>query len=101
MLDNIKKELKEDLWKIIDNKDVEERTLEQFIVLIFYLLLEKENFTMTDVLKFSKYLKNKYEEILNESKNMAIMGEPIKAIKNIDKQFIEKIKPIIEKIIKK
>jgi hypothetical protein len=62
------------------------------------MLLERENFSMKEVYDFSECLKEKYYDVLNESKDMAIMGEPIKALKNIDKKFIEKIKPIIEKL---
>jgi len=100
MLGNFKNTLKEDLWKIINNNDVNERDIKDFMFFMFYMFLEKQNFSMETVYEISKDLKNKYYEVLNESKNLAIMGEPIKALKNIDKKFIEKIKPIIEKVIK-
>lgn len=100
MLIKFKKTLKEDLWKIIeDNKEVSERNIDDFIFFIFYMFLEKENFTMEEVYEISKNLKNEYYKVLNESKDMAVMGEPIKALKNIDKKFVEKIKPILEKVI--
>lgn len=98
MFKNIKKSLKKDLWDIIDNKEVTERDIDKFIFFIFYLFLEKQEFLMQDVVDISEELKEKYEEILNESKSMALEGEPIKALKNIDENFCDKIKPIIEKI---
>ena len=98
MLENLRQALKEDLWKIIDNKEETNRNEKDFILFIFYMFLEKQEFRMEEVMKASRELKTKYEQVLEESKEMAIMGEPIKALKNIDKEFIQKLKPIIEKI---
>jgi len=98
MLSNIKKALKEDLWEIIDENEIDERDINQFMFFIFYMLLEREKFSMKEVYEVSQSLKNQYYNVLNESKEMAIIGEPIKALKNIDEKFIEKIKPIIEKL---
>ena len=98
MLENFRKALKDDLWKIINDDEVKERDINDFIFFVFYIFLEKKSFKLKDVFENAKFLKNEYEEILVESKDMAVMGDPIKAIKNIDKKFIEKIKPIMEVI---
>lgn len=98
MLESIRKSLKDDLWKIIDNEELQEKDLNNFLYFVFYLFLEHSQFAMNDVVEISKDLKEKYYEILNESKDLAISGDPIKAIKNIDEKFVEKIKPIIENL---
>lgn len=101
MLENFRKSLKEDLWKIIDKDDEnEEKDVNEFMFFIFYMFLEKNSFSMEKVHEISKCLKKQYYDVLNESKEIALMGEPIKALKNIDEKFIEKIKPIIKKVIK-
>ena len=99
MLENIRKALKEDLWNIIDEKEVKDREINDFLIFMFHMFLEKQNFSMGEVYKASNCIKNKYIEVLEESRNMAILGEPIKALKNIDKQFIEKIEPIMRKLL--
>jgi len=94
----LKESLEEDLWKIINNEDVEEKDENLFIAFIFYLFLKKEMFTMADVMKLAKQLKKEYNKILKEAEEVALQGEPLKALKLLKKDFVDNIKPIINKI---
>jgi len=100
MLGSFKKKLKQDFWNIIDKNEEGKRDLNDFVLFIFYMLLEKQKFSMEDVLKASSLIKGMYYEILDESKQIALRGDLIKALKNIDEEFCNKIKPIIEKCLK-
>lgn len=97
MIGNIRKALHEDLWNIIDDKEGEEKPNDVFLALLFYLFLEKQQFKMIDVVELSKQLKKKYYEVLEDSKKLLLIGNPIKAMKRIDEKFPELVNMIVER----
>lgn len=83
-INNIKKALKEDLWKIIEENITPIRDDTSFLEAIFYIFLEKQEFTMKEVQDLARKFKERYYKILENSKNIALTGDILKAMKEID-----------------
>lgn len=100
MISKLRQSLKEDLWKIINRKETEEKDLEFFIRIIFYLLLETNSFTLEEVIKLSNKMKEAYENSLEEAKENLILdyGEILKLLNTTIEGFKNKIEPIINEI---
>ena len=98
MTSKLKKELKEDFWKIINREEIQEKDENLFISFIFYMFLRKNSFTMDDVINLGKKLKQEYENALDEAEKIAVQEGPLKGIVKIYEEFKQRIIPIIREI---
>ncbi len=100
MIDNLRKSLRNDIWKVINGEEIKEHTLNDFMELIFWLLLECNSFMPKDVLDLAKKLKKSYYKIINDTDDLIRkdFGQILNILKDVDKKFVNEIDPIIEKI---
>ena len=100
MINNLKKSLKNDIWERIDGNKPQERSKDEFIKLVFYLMLENNSFLMDDVFNISNEIKDLYEEVLENSEQRLIdaNGNMLNILKEINDDFDNKIKVIIRRI---
>lgn len=96
----LRKELKNDVWKIIDGVKVPEERENKFRILVLQLLLESQGFNLGEAFNIADNLEERYNKIidnfddyLNDSN-----GNLLDVLKHIDKDFDNKIKPLLEKI---
>lgn len=100
MINNLKKSLKDDIWDKIDGKTPQEREDIDFVKLVFYLMMENNSFLINDVLNISNEIKNLYKQTLETSEQRLLdaNGKILSILKEIDGEFDDKIKKIIEKL---
>ena len=96
----LRKELKNDVWKIIDGVKVPEERINKFRILVLQLLLESQGFNLGEAFDIADNLEERYnkiidnfDEYLNDSN-----GDLLVVLKHVDKDFDNKIKPLLEKI---
>lgn len=94
----LRKQLRIDIWNLIENIEIREKTMSDFIFLVFQIFLESSGFTMKEVLDYASKMKNIYDEILQESTQLAMKGEPIKALDHAKHKSYDELTKIIENI---
>lgn len=95
---NLKRSLKEDIWRIIEKKDPQEKN---WFLISLYLMLNQQKIKLKDVKKLSEKLKNAYDDVLHNTEEYIVenYGEVLHILNNAGKDYNNKIKPIIEEII--
>ena len=96
----LRKELKNDVWKIIDGEKVPEDRVNKFRLLVLQLLLQSQGFNLGEAFHIADELDGRYNEILdNFDKYLnSANGDLLSVLKHIDKDFDDKLKPLLEKI---
>lgn len=94
---DLKKKIKDDVWNIIENKEVERLTREDWINIVFHLLLEGDNFMVENCVQLADDLKELYDDLIDSVEDRILNGngELLQVLKNIDKYYDDKIKPIL------
>jgi len=102
MNNNLKKKLKNDIWNIIQNKDIENGKIEPFLNFVFYLFLEKDKFKVKDLMSIAEKLKKNYNKILQKTDEFYKKegGDIIKMIEDASKEFNDNILKTIDKVNK-
>lgn len=100
MIENLKKELQKDFWKIINGEEIEEKKDDIFLNYIFYLFLEKKSFLMDEVFKEAKILKRKYYKLMNNFDTLLEenYGQIIDVLKSVNEKYDSEMTPIMNKI---
>lgn len=96
----LRKELKNDVWKLIDGVKVPKERVNKFRLLVLQLLLQSQGFNLGKAFDIADDLEKRYnkiidnfDEYLNNSN-----GELLDVLKNVDKNYDNKIEPLLEKI---
>lgn len=96
----LRKELKNDVWKIIDGAKLPEEKVNKFRLLVLQLLLQSQGFNLGKAFDIADNLEERYnkiiydfDEYLNDSN-----GDLLDVLKHIDKDYDNKIKPLLDKI---
>ena len=96
----LRKELKNDIWQLIDGEKLPEERVNKFRLLVLQLLLQSQGFNLGDAFNIADNLEERYnkiidnfDEYLNDSN-----GDLINVLKNINKDYDNKILPLLEKI---
>jgi len=99
---NIKKKIHNDVWKIIENEDVEKPSLNDWINVVFHLLLESDKFLVENAIELAENLKESYDKLIDsvEERILDGNGEVLQVLKNIDKYYQDKIHPLLNRIKK-
>ncbi len=96
----LRKELKNDVWKIIDGKKVPEERQNKFRLVVLQLLLQSQGFNLGEAFDIADNLEKRYNKIIdnfdeyfNDSN-----GDLLDVLKNVDKDYDNKIEPLLKKI---
>jgi len=100
MIEDLRKKLKEDVWKLINNEQVEAKNESFFIIVVLSILLEKDTFSLEQVMCLVEKLKNVYNNALAKTNKLIIedYGEIISIIKEVFSSFDKDAGCIINKI---
>lgn len=100
MIEDLRKKLKEDVWKLINNENVEDKDENSFIIIVLSILLEKQSFSLEEAMCIVKKLKKAYDNALKHTDKLILedYGEIISIIKEVFKSFDEEIRYIVDKI---
>ena len=100
MLEDLRKSLKDDLWNVIDGKDVREKTENDFLKLVFSTMIKNNKIIMDEARNISYDIKNLYNYTLENSEKMILdaNGKVLEVLKRIYEGFDEELKPIERKI---
>lgn len=96
----LRKELKEDVWKIIDGEIVPKERENKFKLLVLQLLLQSQGFNLGEAFHIADELEYKYNEIIDNFNDYLIdsNGDLLEVLKQINKDFDDKLKPLLQKI---
>jgi len=96
----LKKELKDDVWKIIDGKKLPEVRVNKFRLLVLQLLLQSQGFNLGEAFKMADELEERYNKIIDNFDDYLSQsnGDLLEVLKNINKDYDDKIDPLIEKV---
>ena len=96
----LRKELKNDVWKIIDGVKVPEERENKFRILVLQLLLESQGFNLGEAFNIADNLEEKYNKIIDNFDEYLddSNGDLLDVLKHVDKDYDNKIKPLLEKI---
>jgi len=100
MIEDLRKNLKEDVWKLINNEQIEAKNESFFIIAVLSILLEKDTFSLEQVMCLVEKLKNIYNNALDKTNKLIIedYGEIIGIIKEVFSGFDKDAGCIINKI---
>jgi len=100
MIEDLRKSLKEDVWKLINNEEIEDKKDIFFIIVVFSILLEKQSFSLEEVMCLVKKLKKAYDNALRQTDRLILSdyGEIINIIKEVFKDFDKEAEHIVDKI---
>jgi len=96
----LRKELKNDIWQLIDGKKLPEVRVNKFRLLVLQLLLQSQGFNLGEAFNIANDLEEKYNKIIDSFDECLkdSNGDLLSVLKHIDKDFDDKIKPLLEKI---
>lgn len=96
----LRKELKNDIWKIIDGEKVPKERVNKFRLLVLQLLLQSQGFNLGEAFGVADKLEERYNKIIGDFNEYLddSNGDLLSVLKHIDKDFDDKIKPLLEKI---
>lgn len=97
---NLKKKIHDDVWDIIEKKDVDKPSDQDWLNIAFQLLLESDKFVVQSVVELAKNIKEEYENLVDsvEERIADGNGEVLQVLKNIDKAYNHKIEPLLKRI---
>jgi len=100
MIEDLRKSLKEDVWKLINNEETENKNDTFFIIAVFSILLERQSFSLEEAMCLVKKLKNAYNNALKRTNRLIIedYGEIINILKEVFKNFDIETKHIINRV---
>ncbi len=98
----LRKELKNDIWKIIDGEEIPKQRQNKFKILVLQLLLQSQGFNLGEAFNIAEELEEKYNNIIDNFDEYLTNsnGDLLNVLKNIDKEFDNKIEPLLNKIKK-
>lgn len=96
----LRKELKNDVWKLIDGEKVPEVRENKFRLLVLQLLLQSQGFNLGQAFDVADELEERYNKILDNFDEYlgSANGDLLSVLKHIDKDFDDLLKPLLEKI---
>lgn len=96
----LRKELKNDVWKVIDGEKIPEERENKFRLLVLQLLLESQGFNLGEAFDIANNLEKKYNKIIDDFDEYLnnSNGDLLDVLKHVDKDYDNKIKPLLEKI---
>lgn len=96
----LRKELKNDVWKVIDGNKVPEERENKFRLLVLQLLLQSQGFNLGEAFHVADKLEARYNKIIDDFDGYIndANGDLLNVLKNVDKDFDDKILPLLEKI---
>lgn len=96
----LRKELKNDIWQIIEGVKVPKEKQNKFRFLVLQLLLQSQGFNLGEAFDIAEDLEKKYNKIIEDFDEYLddSNGDLLDVLKHIDKDFDNKIKPLLEKI---
>jgi hypothetical protein len=99
---NLKKKIKDDVWKIIDGNKADKPNDKDWVNMTFQLLLESDNFLIENIYDLANDLKEEYESLVDSVEERIINGngEVLQVLKNINKAYDDKILPLLNRIKK-
>jgi len=96
----LRRELKNDVWKLIDGEKIPKERENKFRLLVLQLLLQSQGFNLGEAFNIADDLEERYnkivdnfDEYLNNSN-----GDLLDVLKSINKDYDNKIEPLLEKI---
>jgi hypothetical protein len=97
---NLKKKIHDDVWNIIEKKEVDKPSDKDWVNIAFQLLLESDKFLIQNVLDLAKNIQEEYENLVNSVEDRIVNGngEVLQVLKNIDLYYKDKIDPILKRI---
>ena len=98
----LRKELKNDIWKVIDGEKVPKEKKNKFRLLVLQLLLESKGFNLGNAFQIADELEKEYNKIVDDFDNclMDSNGDLINVLKNINDKYDNKIKSLLHKVEK-
>jgi len=83
MIEDLRKKLKDDVWKLINNEQIEVKDENFFIIAVLSVLLEKQSFSMEEVMCLVKKLRRVYNNALEHTNRLILedYGEIINILK--------------------
>ena len=96
----LRKELKQDIWKIIDGDEIPAKRKNKFRFLVLQLLLESQGFNLGEAYQMADELETRYNKIVDDFDNYLLdsNGDLLDILKNVDKDYDDKIKPLLKKL---
>lgn len=96
----LRKELKNDVWRVIDGGKVPEERENKFRLLVLQLLLQSQGFNLGKAFNIADKLEERYNKIIDDFNEYLddSNGDLLDVLKHVDKDFDDKIKPLLEKI---
>ncbi len=96
----LKQELKNDIWKIIDGMPTPKIKVNKFRILVLQLLLQSKGFNVGNAFSIADSLEEEYNKIIDdfevylEDSN----GDLLTVLKNVDKDYNNKIEPLLKRL---
>ena len=96
----LRKELKNDVWKLIDGEKLPEVRINKFRLLVLQLLLQSQGFNLGEAFNIADDLEGRYNKIVDNFDEYlnGSNGDLLDVLKNVNKDYDNKIKPLLEKI---
>lgn len=99
---NLRKELKEDIWKIIEGKPITQKNILKFLNPIFSVFLDRNEVKMGKIINIAEKIKKAYQNSLEKVNDYILEenGEVLKVIKDVFQNFDSKLENITSEIEK-
>lgn len=97
MIQSLQKALENDVWRLVDGKEV---TKKDFFGFVLSLLLQKDNINLKEALKVAQELHEAYDTSLKRIHDYIVedYGDIIEVLKDVKKDFQTELLPIVEKV---
>jgi hypothetical protein len=97
MIQSLQKALENDVWRLVDGKEV---TKKDFFGFVISLLLQKEDINLKEALHVAQELNDAYDTTLKRIQKYIVddYGDIIEVLKDVKKDFKEELEPIIQKV---
>jgi len=98
----LRRELKNDIWKVIDGEKIPEVKINKFRLLVLQLLLESKGFNLGNAFQIADDLEKEYNKIVDDFDKSLVdsNGDLINVLKNINDKYDNKIKSLLDKVEK-
>lgn len=97
MIQSLQKALENDVWRLVDGKEV---TKKDFFGFVISLLLQKEHINMKEALQVAQELNDAYDTSLKRIHEYIVedYGDIIEVLKDVKRDFKRELLPIVEKV---